>query len=67
MIETTLTLTWFEEWFLFFEMVWGKTLTEWVDAEKKYGINKRILRNVLDNKLAMVMKAGENMAEVCIS
>ena len=59
MIETTSTLTWFEEWFHFFEMVWWKTLTRWVGAENKYGINKRILRNVFDNRLAMVMKAVE--------
>ena len=34
MMETTSTLTWFEEWFLLFEMVWGKTLTQWVDAKR---------------------------------
>jgi hypothetical protein len=36
MVETTTCLTWFEEWFFFFEMLWGRSLQRWVDAEHVY-------------------------------
>jgi hypothetical protein len=39
MMETSTSLTWFEEWFFFFEMLWGRTLIRWLDAERVYGIN----------------------------
>jgi len=55
MTMTTSSLTWFEEWFFFFEMVWGRSLSRWVDAERVYKINQRILRDVFARKLAMVL------------
>jgi hypothetical protein len=51
------TLTWYEEWFFYFEKMWGRTLTCWIDAEDKedgYGICAKTLQRVLDNKLAQV-------------
>jgi hypothetical protein len=56
-IKTTTTseLTWLEEWFFYFEMVWGKSLHRWIDAQATYKLTDKLLREVFDNKLSMVL------------
>ena len=50
-------MTWFEEWYFYFEFMWGRTMTTWnVAARKKgYGIKESYLRRVFDSKLRMVL------------
>ena len=49
------TLTWFEEWFLFFEVIWGRTLLRWEDVKGVYQLgNKDIAIKILDSKLKKV-------------
>jgi hypothetical protein len=57
MVETTTCLTWFEEWFFFFEMLWGRSLQRWVDAEHVYKLDKKSLRKIFTQKLALVISA----------
>ena len=55
-LAPTTNLTWFEEWYLFFELLWGRTLTRWCDAEGKYDVHRHTLRtDVFDVKLIMLM------------
>jgi hypothetical protein len=53
------TLTWFEEWFLFFEIVYGKSVSRWVDVCDKYGLSNACLRPVYKRKLEQVLKVRE--------
>lgn len=58
-----LTLTWFEEWFVFFEKIWGRTLSRWVDSSDSndgYGIRKETLIAIFDDKLKMVLQCRES-------
>jgi hypothetical protein len=41
---------WFEEWYLFFELVWGRSALRWCDAELKYGLDAKALREIFDLK-----------------
>ena len=47
----TSTLTWLEEWLLYFEFVWGRSAGRWKDLVAKYDVDARILRSVFDSKL----------------
>jgi hypothetical protein len=51
------TLTWYEEWFVYFQKMWGRTLRRWHDmADKKdgYGIHTFTLSKIFDGKAAQV-------------
>jgi hypothetical protein len=54
---TSSTLTWFEEWYLFFEVVYGKTCARWIDASNKYNMCASTLRVVYDRKKDIVKLA----------
>jgi hypothetical protein len=47
---TTRTMTWFEEWMLVFEILWGRSIGRWCDARQKYGLSEKHLSVVLDKK-----------------
>jgi hypothetical protein len=47
------SLTWFEEWFFHFEWKWGRTITRWLDGEKVFDVDAKILRKIHRNKLAL--------------
>jgi hypothetical protein len=58
MTKRNTVLTWYEEWYFFFEMLWGRTINRWEDAESikhGFGINQTYLRNVFKSKLDLVM------------
>mmetsp|Transcript_55395 Transcript_55395/g.117760 ORF Transcript_55395/g.117760 Transcript_55395/m.117760 type:complete len:106 (-) Transcript_55395:496-813(-) len=50
-------LTWFEEWFLYFEWSYHQTCRRTVDLEAEWGINRCFLVNVKDCKAALEMAA----------
>jgi hypothetical protein len=50
-------LTWLEEWYLYFEVLYGKTIGRWVDAADKYKSSDRTLRTIYDRKLKHVLDA----------
>ena len=33
-------MSWYKEWFLYFEILWGKNETRWDDAAVIYNINQ---------------------------
>ena len=39
-------LTWFEEWFFFYELLWGRTFMRWWDAEKSLNKHNSSLKRV---------------------
>jgi hypothetical protein len=41
--QSTSTLTFFEEWYMFFEVVYGRTLSRWIDTELKYLASRETL------------------------
>ncbi|HSN65142.1 MAG TPA: hypothetical protein VLS94_00795 [Fusibacter sp.] len=58
MLSTNTSMSWFEEWYFFFEVIWGKTITRWTDAERIYKVSKKRLLNVVfTTKLAAVKEA----------
>jgi hypothetical protein len=54
MMEKQSPLCWFEEWFLYFEWVWEKSLTRWTDAQSKYGLSPMLLREIVNSKQTKV-------------
>jgi hypothetical protein len=36
MVDTSSKLTWFDEWMMYFEVVWGRTLHCWADVRACY-------------------------------
>jgi hypothetical protein len=57
-ISTSLsTLTWFEEWYLFLEIIYGRSMTRWIDVEAKYNVSSCTLRKIYDNKIKTVLLA----------
>jgi hypothetical protein len=56
MMVANSSLTWFEEWVLYFEFVWGRTCIRGIDAEEKYDIVRSVIRDVILQKLALVQR-----------
>ena len=57
-IEETISneLTWFEEWFLYFEVLWLRSHTRWQDAAKIFNTTQiSVLRQVFDSKCQTVL------------
>lgn len=52
-------LTWYEEWFFFAEMIYGRSITSWWNAKDKYGPDQRYMRCVFRQKLALVKRARQ--------
>ncbi len=50
-------LTWFEEWFLWFEFKYHMTNNRQIDLEAEWGIDKRFINRVKDCKAALDMAA----------
>ncbi len=48
-------LSWLEEWFFYFHMIYGHGLVRWYDYADKYEISQYILRRVFREKLATVI------------
>jgi hypothetical protein len=59
MIHCTTSLTWFEEWYLYYEVLHGKSLGRWFDVSDKYGISSTTCRNIYDNKLNKLLSVQE--------
>ena len=57
MMKTITSLTWFEEWFLFFEAEWERAETTWALKEDRYGLHSDRLKAVFDAKNKIVLKA----------
>ena len=67
MVEMTTCLTWFEEWFFFFEMLWGWSLQCWVDAEHVYKLNKKSTTGNIYAKACTCYLGCQSVASLCIS
>ena len=55
--KTNSTLTWFEEWYFYLEMLRGKSIRSWEDAASVkggFGIAAKSLRKVFDKKMQLV-------------
>ncbi len=58
MTSRVLQMSWFEEWFCYFEFFFGKMVTLLTAARATYGLRKKITANVVVNpKLKMVLQA----------
>ena len=60
-------MTWYEEWYFFFEFIWGRTFSTWSAATrtKAYGMNKEFLLRFFDSKLRIVLCAKESWPTYC--
>jgi DDE superfamily endonuclease len=55
--QTTTHLTWLEEWFIYYEVVWCKHSTRWVDLAIRYNVSSKTVRNIFINKLTIHINA----------
>ena len=46
-------LTWFEEWVLFFETLWGRVYQRWEDVAAEYGLSNNYETKIFDEKLRL--------------
>jgi hypothetical protein len=53
--KTTNKLSWFEEWLFIFERLWGRSIQRWCDGAYRYGCLEKLLANVFDNKIRLVL------------
>ncbi len=60
MFKTSSNLTWFEEWLLYFQIIWGKPLGRWVDAKNEHAKSMRRCRYVFDLKLREISLKTRN-------
>lgn len=51
------SLTWYEEWFLHFEFIWGRSLTRFIDLHATYGIYDVEIRKVISAKYKIESQA----------
>lgn len=56
MVSTTSHLKWFDEWFLYFETMWGRTLTRWEDVASEYELTNHNETKVFEHKLQKVLR-----------
>mmetsp|Transcript_12290 Transcript_12290/g.35170 ORF Transcript_12290/g.35170 Transcript_12290/m.35170 type:complete len:1472 (+) Transcript_12290:520-4935(+) len=56
MTKTVTKMTWFEEWFCYFEVASGAATTRLRDAGKKYGSKKKV-KTIYRSKIAKVLQA----------
>lgn len=54
MTRTNSVLTWLEEWFLCFELLWGRTLLRFVDYPTIYCCREKTLRIIVQRKLQLI-------------
>jgi hypothetical protein len=47
------SLTWFEEWLTYFQIIWGKHVTRWDDIEYQFNSSTRSLGRIFDSKQAI--------------
>jgi hypothetical protein len=65
MTTTSSRMTWFEEWFLYYEMVWKRSVRHWIGLEMKYKKGDHTLRHVFKNKLALILKCRASWPKYC--
>jgi hypothetical protein len=58
---STNTLTWFEEWMVCLERLWGRSIGRWCEASQKYGLLARHLSDVFDKKIRLILKTRKEM------
>jgi hypothetical protein len=54
--ETASCLTWFEEWMMYAEYIWGKMGTRWEDIAHTYRVCETTARKVVGHKKALILK-----------
>ena len=55
MTTTKTELTWLEEWLLFLEWEWGRTITWWVDAANSIQMSTHVAQQVVDYRMTQVL------------
>ena len=62
MQEKSTMLTWYEEWFLFFEYLWGRTHSRLEDLAAIYRIHsgKRMIYKIIQQKMEMVLSCRDS-------
>jgi hypothetical protein len=55
MSSSSSTLTWFEEWYVFFEVQYGRSNPRWADLADKYNLSEVTLRKVYDKKCNLAL------------
>jgi hypothetical protein len=53
------TLTWFEEWYIFFQVVYGRSSPRWVDMADRYKVSEATIRKIYDKKIRMALAARQ--------
>lgn len=62
---TTKHLTWFEEWYLFYENLWGRTIVRGDDVAEKWNVAKITKNIIINNKLKKILICRESWGMYC--
>ena len=65
MTMTVTSLTWLEEWFLYFELLWGRTLERYVDAEKSIDKGSFTVMRIFYAKITLVLSCRMSWPKYC--
>ena len=60
MMTTTTQLTYFEEWLLYFTIVWGRSCTRWFFVGERFCIGETTARRIFDVKQQMLLNIRED-------
>lgn len=58
-------LTWFEEWMLYFEFVWGRSWLNQVNLADDYGLSNDRKNIVVDSKLQLILRCRASWPRFC--
>lgn len=58
-------LTWWEEWFLAYELIWGRSWVNQCDLAKEYHINPTKKNEIVDNKLEKILTCRNSFPRYC--
>ena len=59
MTKTNSKLTWYEEWYFFFEKSYSRSITRWIEYEDKYKRSNTILRKIYDEKMRITINCRQ--------
>ena len=65
MIFTVSSLTWLEEWVLYFEFIWGRTITRWIDAGKVTGRDRKKAMEIYHHKQKQILACHMSWPKYC--
>ena len=65
MVKKKSKLTWYEEWFMYYERLYSRSISRWEDYERLYKRSGPVLREVFDSKLQIAIECRLRWPRYC--